>query len=313
MRTYAIRVSKTGDDVLTTTSKDLRFDSLKSAMKIYKWDDVSFTTDGSGDYTYTIPHNLGYAPAFYVMRKATAVWSLLSATEYTNAYFPVGSYNHYVKNDPLNDRVHAYADATNLYIQVVTGTASLAMEFRYYILVDNSQAFSTAGGPGLTKKYGFKVAKQGYDVQDGQEYQMGYSSKYKALQYFKANQQTSTITLPAMFASDIDTEVEEATYVDFEHGLGYPPLFVASSDQPLGNAGEYFEIPIPVAVSGISDANGPTIYINGWADSTRVRIYYYRDSFIHPTTGALVGNWSSSTITIKCTILSERLNGETNP
>lgn len=147
MANYGLKVSKSGDSVLTAASKDLRFNSENGAFKVFKSGDANFTTNSSGNGSVTIAHNMGYAPSFVVYRKATARYDFLSgSTEYTNAYFPVGSPNFYVKDDTLHHAIHAYADGTNLKIECKGGKTSTAMYFRYYIFVDQSQTFSPVYG-----------------------------------------------------------------------------------------------------------------------------------------------------------------------
>lgn len=307
MADYGMKVSKAGIDVKTALAKNLRFNSEAGAFKIFKSGDASFTTDGSGNATATIAHNMGYAPAFFIYRKATARWDWLSSTtEYTNAFFPVGAPNFYVKDDSLHHAIHAYADATNLYIRAYGGKPSTTMNFRYYILVDQSMSFSSADSITTSNDYGLKVAKLGFSTATAKEYQLAFSSKYKIVQYFEVSKKSQALTLPVMFASYHDNLVEEATYVDFTHGLGITPLCFVSFDSPtLGNV----LVKAPVTIeNGLDDF---AYSVAHFVDATRLRVYFYRMSEYVAST--LHGNFSAETITVRVLITTEDLAGATFP
>jgi len=306
---YGLKVSKKGDDVNTTVPKSLRFDSEYSTLKIYKWGNATISTNGSGTGSVTIPHDLGYAPGFFVFRKGTAQWTLFSATTYADSFFPLGAVNQYVYGDTKHDRIQAYATSTSLIINAdATDVINSTIYLRYYILVDRSELFSTNSTISLPNNVGFKIAKTGYDV-TSPEYQMVYSSKYKALQYYAENKQTSTITLPETFASFVDTEVESASYVDFAHGLGYAPFFIAYAEGSNYSSNELFQIPRNVYVN---DTNAYNNNVSGFSDSTRVRIYWYRRSFQNQVTRA-VNSFPAETLTIHLYIFTENLAGMENP
>lgn len=305
---YGIKVTKAGDNVLSTIIKNQRFNTGKGAFKMFKSADATLTTNGSGDGSTSVAHNLDYAPAFFVMRKGTARWDFLTgSTEYSNAFFPVGSPNYYVKNDPLHHGVHVYADGDNINIQVDGGTPSITMNFRVYILVDKSEAFSDPDNVSLVNDYGFKVSKEGASVLSGKEYEMGFSSKYKILQGFNVSNKSETLTLPQMNASYHDQDVEEATYVDFEHGLGYPPLFMAFFESPLLDD-KLVAVPLTLP-------DGLEIFtygVSGFCDATRIRIYFWRFAYYNPITG-VGSNWDAETITVKVHVFAENLLGDTFP
>jgi hypothetical protein len=305
VQSYGLKVTKAGDSVLTEPIKTQRFNSNKGAFKIFMADDVQLTTNGSGNATATIAHNLNYAPGFFVFRKATARWTLLSSTtDYTNAFFPVGEPNFYVKDDTLHHAISAYADEDNLYIQVNGGKPSTIMDFRYYILVDLSEAFSSTDGIALSNDYGFKVSKEGESVLTGQEYDMNFSTKYKIPQYYAVSKKTETLTLPEMFSSHYDDSAEEATYVDFNHGLGYAPLFIAHVSSDL------FDDTVQVPITSINSLDVFAYAVNGFADATRIRIYFWRSSlfFITPQP-----TWPAETVTIRIYIFTEDLAGDAFP
>lgn len=306
MANYGMKASKAGQDVKTAASKDLRFNSEKGALKIFKSGDANFTTDGSGNGSVTIAHNMGYPPGFFAYRKATAKnTSMSGTTEYSNAYFPVGAPNFYVKDDLLHHAIHAYADATNLYILCSGGKASTAMYFRYYILVEQSATFSSADSITTSNDYGFKVSKPGFDIASAKEYQLAFSSKYKILQYFSVSKKSQAITLPAMWPSEIDDTVEEATYVDFTHGLGFAPLVFVFFDSPTFSN---LLVKAPVTLENALDYFAYSV--SYFADSTRVRVYFWRwcNLLINDE-----GDFPAETITIRALITTEDLAGTAFP
>lgn len=315
MGNYGLKVSPAGTNVKSVTDKEARFTSKYSTLKLYAWDDTSVTTNGSGNATKTIAHNLGYAPAFLLWQKGTAEWDFLSGNNtYSNAFFPVGAVNYYDQINGNTDPEDAsnygpiagFSDDTNFYIDISGGKPSTTYYFRYYILVDLAEAFSSAGGPATSGDYGFKVAKPGFPVKTAKEYQLAFSTKYKCLQFYDVNIYSQSLTLPAMFASHHDNEVMEGTYVDFVHELGFPPLFMGWFED---SSGDYVSIPLS-AENGIDLLN---YGINGFVDSTRIRIYFWRRSHYVAGLGGLQENWSAETVTIKMYAFYENLAGTTNP
>lgn len=298
---------KVGSNLNTDDDKDLPFTSKYSALKIYKWGDAQFTTDGSGTGAVNITHDLGYTPIVAVFKKFTAQYTFLSATTYPNAYRLVNSENSY---DVSGFFQYADDSKIRIYTQAIGGgggtspSPNTTYYFRYMIFVDLSQSFSSGSTIGITGDFGFKASKPGKNVFSSEEYDMEYSSKYKALQFYDNHILSSSLTLPAMFASRYDTEVEEATYVDFNHNLGYAPFFLVYSD--LASAYLY-EVPFlqvePYALSyeGVSE-------VSAWCDSSRVRVLFRRLSKVN--SGATYGeSYSSTTISIKVIIFAESLTG----
>lgn len=301
MGNYGLKIAKPGGDVLTDADKDLAFHSDYGALKIFDSGTLSFTTNTSGNATTSFTHGLGYAPAFFMFRKDTANNNFMSgSTDYTNAYFPVGGFDKYVKDDTLHHALHAYADNNKIYIQASAAKPSTTMNFVYFLLVDQSEEFSSADGITLENDYGFKFAKAGFDVKTAHEYQLAFSSKYKILQYYDVSKKVSSIVLDEIFASAVDTFVEQASYVDFIHGLGYPPLFMAHAQATESTYAELQKIPYSRNNSG----GGTNTVISGFADSTRVRIYWYRNSD-YGLTPAVRPN---ETLSIKLHVFTEDLS-----
>ncbi len=296
---------KVGSNLNTNTDAQLNLTSKYSSLKIYKWGNAQFTTDGDGVGSVTIGHDLDYAPMVMVFKKFTAQLTFLSATTYPNSFRPVNTSSSYDSADYFKFST----DDAELVIATVSAAASTTFYFRYMIFVDLSQAFSDASNIALTDDFGFKVSKPDKNVLTGEEYDMALSSKYKALQYYPNHVEASSLTLPAMWASAYDREVQEATYVDFNHNLGYQPFFLVYSD--LATAYLY-EVPF---VSGVQylvfDYLGHE-EVSAWCDSSRVRVFFNRKS--HAPSGEIYGTfYSAKTVSIKVIIFAENLAGEASP
>lgn len=305
MANYGIKI---GSNILTNTDKELDDTSKYSSLKFFKWGNASFTTNGSGVGSTSITHGLGYAPIALVLNKFTAVWSspdvILPTTNYTNAYGYLGALNWYGGGNKSID-IEVKVDDDKLYISdngLGNLLASTTYYFRYYILVDLSQAFSNASNIGMTENYGYKVSKPGKNVLTAEEYEMEHSSKYKSLQFYANHIQSTTLTLPVMNASVYDPYVEEAVYVDFEHNLGYAPLFLAYfGDYPLTTM---TTVPF-YTENGLDTFN---YNISGFSDANRIRIYFWRCSSQDSVLGTYE-EFAEETLTIKCIIFTEDLGG----
>lgn len=306
---YGIKVSPRGSDVKTVVDREARFTSKFSYMKVYKWATITLTIPGTGNQTATIPHDLGYAPAFEVFVKGTAAFSFLTGTTYPDSWFPIGGANRWFNQNEAGG-LFAYSDADNLYIQSKGVFKSQTITLRYYLFVDPIQEFTSTSNIALTGDYGMKVSKTGKEVRTAQEYDMRFSTKYKNLQYFKESIKEETLTLPEMWASYADRTVQEATYVDFIHGLGYAPYFQAYF---YPSAGVLREIPYTendlFYDSGILYYDDTVYEVSAWCDATRIRVTFYRRSHW------LVEDWyanrtfSAQTITIRVVPFAESLTG----
>ena len=296
---------KVGNDAYNVTDKDAKFTTKFSTLKIFSSGDLSMETDGNGDGSVSVDHNLGFCPAFFVYCKDTAQWTFFEATSYPNSFFPVGSTNSWNDNwGSLSSGFQfltAYTDSTKLNI-VANGARIKTYNFRYYILVDLARDFSGADGVTLNKNYGFKVSKQRNNVLNCKEYELAYSSKYKSLQYYPENIKTGSMTLPAMWSSPVDEDVEEGTYIDIEHGLGYPPFFLAYFESDRIFVDSLVEFPYAPPVE--DDQTGSYTEYSSFCDATRVRLSFYRYAG-----SGLSGyaNFPAETINIKVYIFTEDL------
>lgn len=301
---------KFGSNLNTNTDLQLKFTTKYSSLKILDWDDAQFTTNASGVGSVVINHDLGYTPICIVMKKFTAQYSFLSGTSYSNAFRHIPSYNSY---DNPKSGFTFDVDDENLTISTENfglggAAANTTYYFRYYLLVDLSDDFSGTSNLSLTGDIGFKTSKDANDVFTSQEYEMKYSSKYKALQFYDNHLQTETLTLPEMWASLADTSEEEATYVDFNHNLNYPPFFLFFTDYDTGGfGGSMFEGPgIDVSEAGGGNYDGLT-EISAWCDEDRVRVLFKR--FSQLINGYYGKVYSSKTINIYVIIFAENLFG----
>lgn len=305
MSNYGIKV---GTDIDNNTDKQLALTSKYSYLKILKWGNAQFTTNGSGVGTVSVAHGLGYTPIVMVFKKFDAQYTFLSTTTYTDSFRDVESYNSY---DPNQSGFEFDADDTNLTISTTTTiygsnpvSNSTTYYFRYFIFVDLSKEFTGDSSISLPNNYGFKVSKPGKNVLTAEEYEMAMSSKYKSLQYFSNHVLSSSLTLPEMFASTFDSSVEQATYVDFNHNLGYQPFFLVFSDLATAYLYEAPYTNVAVAGGGYSDGKEE---VSAFCDSSRVRVMFRRESNV--INGDYGESYSSKTISINVIIFAEDLTG----
>lgn len=309
MATSGIRV---GDNLNTQLPNQLRLNTDYGFLMVATSGIATVNLDANGNGIVTIPHNLGYAPAFMVFRKGTAYWPFLDANSYANAYFPIGGANHWTQSAEGHAGIFAYTDATNLYIQVISGWAKLgaiSITFKYYVLLDQIELYSGANKPANRIPYGTRVAKTGKNVLTSGSVDWLSDLQYKVLQYQSVNLRVGSLTLPEMWTSWWDKDQEEGTYIDFYHGLGYPPMFMfwASSTN------DYF-IECPYSfMTNISKEGEPsyqdylTYEVAAFCDSQKVRVSYWRRSIFDIINQAPGYTWDNSTLYIKCFMFSENM------
>lgn len=297
---YGIKVTKPGQDVDTVADVDVMFSTKFSTLKVYLEGTVTLTTDGSGNGSATVNHNLGFAPAFYVFRKGTAQYTFLDASSYANSFVPEVN----IQSIWIPGKFEIYTNTSQLVITATSQSLSTTYTFKYYILVDLAGNFSGSDNVSHQHDYGFKVSKEGKDVHTAKEYELAYSSLYKSLQYFDENYKTQEITLPLMYADPGETSVYSGTYVDINHGLGYPPFFLAFA---TGFIDAGYNVLVPAAV-GYDTVDAPESYesVEGFADSTKVRLSWVRHSQ-SDSDGDRATTFLAKSITLKCIIFSENL------
>lgn len=301
-----LRISKPGDDVKTVADKELVYSTKYSMLKIFLQNTLSITTNGSGNGSGSVAHGLTFAPAHLVFRKCTAQWNFFAATTYSNSYVPVGQPNPWGGYDDALEipkgNFSAWTDATNLNVQISGADASTTYEFKYYILLDLTGNF-TGSNPAITDQdWGLRISKPGIDVKTAKEFELAYSSKYKALQYFDVSQKKQAITLPAIAASRMDTYVMEGTYIDFNHGFGYPPLYMVYYSSNLSGT---FSFLIEAPDYSENSIDIPNRYVACFADATRVRVSFNRVAAQSITS---YDSLPEETITVRVFIFAEDLS-----
>jgi len=272
MSDYGVKVSKPGQDAGTTSDKELQFVTDYSTHKLYQTGTISVAKTGTASASGTASHNLGFEPAFFAFRKFTASNSFMeSGTTYPDSYTPIGGPSAWTGDD--HQLIHAYSDTANMNFYVDSSLAVGTYDFKYYTLVDLANDYS---GTTITKSgYGFKVSKPGVEVTTAKEYQLGYSSEYKALQYYDESFQSASATLPVQAASQFDNPVEAGTYIDFYHGLGYAPLYMAffKSDS--------FSDPDLLVETPFGDQGANTEYVvkyDSFSNDEFIRFSFYRET-----------------------------------
>ena len=315
MSDLGIKVSKDGDSAYNQSVKLLAFHSDYPVLKAFKIGNASITCNSLGSGSTTIAHGLSYPPAFQVFAKATARdWFDSGSSTYANAFFPTGHFNDWYEHKYL-EFISVTADSTNLQINTIGNVAAFAnktLNFRYYLFVDLSETF-TGADTTPTDTYGFKVSQVGEDVKSTKEYKLSASSAYKTLQFHDVHKyENKEITLPKMFATRYDTDTEEGTYVDYNHGLGYQPFFVAYFESSRLGSTLLYEAPhTEYATSPYGPVAG-LWSVTGFADATKIRLSFYRRSIYDTSTSSVLGNWTSSEdITLKLLVFTENLAGST--
>ena len=297
---YGLKIATPGSDVATQLAKDLAFTSQYPSLKIVKVGDISVTTDGSGNGTSSVDHNLGFTPAFFTFRSATAQWTTLDASSYANSYIPdPGIVNSW--GGDYQYTLHTYTDSTKIYLQAKGAAASTTYTIHYVLLMDIAAIYSGADVP-VNNNIGFKVSREGADVMEAKQYELAYSSRYKSLQYYDVNYKTTTLTLPIMFSSPIDTYTEEGTYADINHGLGYPPFFLAFFQSNITNTTRSVAVPY----IGVNGQDVFSYAVSSFCDATRVRISFWRSSTFFAGSPSPNFNYEE-TVTVKVYIFTEDL------
>jgi hypothetical protein len=298
---YGLKVSSRSNNVDTEIDKNLAFTSKFSTLKILKAGNLSVTTDGSGNGTAYYTHSLGFAPAYFASQKRTVQWSYLDSTSYSNAYVPdPGTANQW--GSDYHHALHVYTDSTKIYLQAKNAQASTTYTIHYVLLIDKAQDY-TGSDMSLVNDYGLKVSHPGIDVTQAKSFEMSYSTRFKSLQYYSENYKYQNLTLPTMWASLVDNPVEEGTYVDINHGLGYAPLFLAFFRSQSINTS--YSIAVPYV--GVNGQDLFSYGVGAFCDATRVRISFWRKSYLY--LGSPSPNYNyDETITVKCYIFTEDLS-----
>lgn len=294
-----------GNNLDTDTDVNLKLSTDYSSNKQYKWVDAQFTTNGSGVGSVTVSHGLDFEPMMEVWGKHTAQFTFLSTTSYSNAYSLIDSLNSY---RPYGRGIIYFADDENVTIKTVAvggigGGASPNTTYHFRVLVWVDPVVSSVSDSGITPSdIVFKTSQSDVDVLTGDEHEMIYSSDYKAYEYYSNHKKASSLTLPEMFASAHDTFVQEATYVDFLHNLGYPPRHKFYSDM---DTSDWYEMPYS-EISQVGVTYDGLVEVSSWCDANRIRVLFHRES------SHVAGDsqsYDETTINLKMKIYTEDLTG----
>lgn len=111
---YGIKISKPGFDVKTAADKDLVFSSKFDTFRVHSTGIGSFTANGSAQ-TATIPHSLGYVPAFMVFSEIHAGFGEPSTGDFYMApHSPPAS----IGGSLVDQTIISSIDSSNLYIRL---------------------------------------------------------------------------------------------------------------------------------------------------------------------------------------------------
>lgn len=304
MGNHGIKFGLPGQNLLTAEDKNIVWSSKYNSLKVVTKGTIDITTNGSGIGSGSIAHNLGFSPTFHVFRKGTADWrrnnkSEIDNSTYANAYFPnPGNENNWL-NFHATTQVNSDNTNLNFYIEAENNTT---YTFTYFIFADLS-VLSNNNSPFGQNNFGMKVAQPNKDAREQKDFQLGFTSKFRPLQYNHVKSQIVTMNLPLLFPSQYsDSQPEEAVYCEVTHGLGYPPFFLgffkdSSAGNSLAETNEANQSPlIDLGLGGLIRC------VDSWCDATRIRFSFWRKAYYEAD-----DSWSASTLTVKCLIFNEDL------
>lgn len=301
MSNYGFRISSRSGDALTQLDKSVVYSSKFSTLKFFKRGYKSITTNGSGYGTGTVFHHLGYAPTYYLWRRGTASFPFLDAASYSNTFHPIpGTPSPWI---PYHVNTVHFTDRSRMAIGI-QGASNTTYDFLYYIFVDQGEV-NQKTGLYTNNDYGMKAVKEGKDFESATEQAVAISSEYQTLKYFpEMITHNSQLSLPQLSSDFFDQTPQEGTYVDFMHGLGYPPFFLAYYESSLYSGNVYC---IPETVARYSEVQTADDAITGWCDKERIRITFYRQIPGLTLIGDQPLTAQAETLTVKLQIFTENL------
>lgn len=111
---YGIKISKPGFDVKTCADKNLVFSSKFDTFRVYSSGIGSFTAN-LATQTATIPHSLGYVPAFMVFSEVHAGFGNPSTGDFfLSPHSPPASIGGSLNTDTIISSI----DSSNIYIRL---------------------------------------------------------------------------------------------------------------------------------------------------------------------------------------------------
>lgn len=195
-----IKVAKQGYDAETADEKNLRFTSDRACLVELQIGIKAITTDGSGNATDYVEHNLGYYPSVIMFEKG---------------FFPDGKwyastgYDWKVTTTRINFTLTGYDPNTTYY-------------FHYRISGNRQDNAVGSGNNNVTGK--LRLSKSGYDAETEQD--------ARNMQFFSgANILKVDEDLSDSITQQIGLSYPYPTVITIPHNLGYPPVaFVLLND-----------------------------------------------------------------------------------
>lgn len=112
---YGIKISKPGIDVKTAKDTELVFSSKFNTFKVAETGTGSLTSDATNPKTATIPHSLGYVPAFMVFSEIHAGFGNPSTGDF---YMMPSSPPASIGGSLVTDTLIVAIDSSNLHIRM---------------------------------------------------------------------------------------------------------------------------------------------------------------------------------------------------
>lgn len=266
MENWGLKVSSEFRNALRETDpRNFRlWSKYKDFMITKRGIDTLTIPNGAGSATKTIPHGLGYPPAYFMwvdLDNNGRFWMVNCKVSGGLSSFT----NHY-SEDPQSDR-------TNIsFLGDRDGTSGDEyMPFSYVLF--SEPGIDPAGGNdkpiGYTKSdYGLKVSIPGVNVLDSKLYQQIVNSNCDMLKYH------STVIGSMTWDNTANGENSK----DIVHGLGYTPMFLAWGKFPnSGSFEKYYFLPL---------GRTPQPFASGaFADNYKITVEIVWSGSPSPTTG----------------------------
>lgn len=281
-KSFGIKISQPGKDVLSAVPRELSYTSKFEAFKPYKIVEMSSATSE--------PHGLSYPPVFSVMY------------EKISGGYTYGAPGSYASNEAL-----ASVDETNVY--------SHTTKHIFVVLYSNSLEDTEVNNveDHAMDNVGIKMSPDNKNVYSSSLNNLSITTGNDSLKIYKTG--TATINLVANTVAAESSEVRD--FLIYTHNLGYVPLFLPQASDILGgNPGltmDFEWVTVDEVLneySGISNpsAAGPSIFhelLTVYATDTELRlsveqINNFGDPFV----------WDEYNITVYYTIFYNRADAE---
>ncbi len=218
---YGIFITKEGKNVLQKQSiNDYILNSNFNTLKIFRQIEGIIPVPLGGEGTVTVPHGLGYQPAFlayYKLKPNDTTWPNSWWLDWTSLNSGIVSNDDYRSNGTL-------VTNSDITFKAEDGASQGArdIEFKAFLLTDSIDLVDkNLKGLVLSKKEGFKISKPNINVLQAKAHELLISSEYETLKYH--TEFNSSITIPASSIAE--------SKGPFRHGLGYVPIVVGMVHQ----------------------------------------------------------------------------------